>query len=88
MPRPIGMSTPHLRGAHLGAPPADPRLGEAPDFWISGYDEVQAYLDTVQAGHVWELGRSAGGRRIRAVAYGEREPVTRTATRSSALASG
>lgn len=66
----------------------NPSFFEAPDFWKSDYDEVNAYLDTLKLGRVWELSRSEGGHPIRAVAYGEKEPIERTATHSSAVAAG
>ena len=65
-----------------------PSFFEAPDFWKSDYDEVNAYLDALQKGDVWEIGRSEGDRPIRAVGYGEKEPVERATTYSSAAAAG
>ena len=42
-----------------------------PDFWVSTIDGVNAYLDRqVHRGTVSEIGRTAGGRPIRAVLYG------------------
>lgn len=61
---------------------------EAPDFWKSDWEEVNAFLDQLSVGKVWEIGRSQGGRPIRAVAYGELEPIERRTTYSSAIASG
>jgi len=66
----------------------NPSFFEAPDFWISDYDDVNAYLDTLRLGCVYEIGTSERGRPIRAVAYGEREPIQRSATYSSAVAAG
>ncbi len=66
----------------------NPSFFEAPDFWKSDWDDVNAYLDALKIGCVWELGRSEGGRPIRGVAYGEKEPIKRTATYSSAAAAG
>ena len=66
----------------------NPSFFKAPDFWKAGYDEVNSYLDTLKVGCIWEIGRSEGGRPIRAVAYGEKKPIERTATYSSALAAG
>jgi len=60
----------------------------APSFWISGWEEVNQFLDRLEVGRVWEIGRSQGGRPIRAVAYGEFEPIERRTTYSSAMASG
>ena len=61
---------------------------EAPDFWKSDWEEVNLFLDQLDTGEVWEIGRSQGGHPIRAVAYGEKEPVERRTTYSSAIASG
>lgn len=61
---------------------------EAPGFWKSGWEEVNEFLDQLTVGQVREIGRSAGGHPIRAVAYGEREPVERRTTYSSAIAAG
>ena len=66
----------------------NPNFFEAPDFWMSGWEDVNAYLDTLKTGHVWEIGRSEGGHPIRAVAYGGKEPVARTASLSAAVAAG
>jgi hypothetical protein len=66
----------------------NPHFFEAPDFWKATWEEVNEYLDTVERGQVWEIGRSQGGRPIRAVAYGEKEPIARRTTYSSALAAG
>ncbi len=60
----------------------------SPDFWISGWEDVNEYLDGIRTGTVWEIGRSQGGHPIRAVAFGQHEPVERRTTYSSALASG
>ena len=66
----------------------NPSFFEAPDFWVSGWDEVNAFLDRLKVGRVWEIGHSEGGQPIRAVAYGEKEPVERTASLSAAVAAG
>jgi hypothetical protein len=60
---------------------------EAPDFWVSDFDDVNAYLDGVRTGDVREIGRSVGGRPIRSVSYGEKEPVDRKSTLSGAIGS-
>lgn len=52
----------------------------APPFWYVGWEEVNEYLDKLKTGHVWEIGRSQGGHPIRAVSYGEKEPIERSAT--------
>jgi len=66
----------------------NPSFFEAPDFWVSGWEGVNAFLDDLGEGRVYEVGRSEGGRPIRAVAYGEKEQVERTATPSAAVAAG
>ena len=66
----------------------NPSFFAAPDFWKATWEEVNEYLDTVERGRVWEIGRSQGGHPIRAVAYGDLEPVERRTTYSSAFASG
>ena len=66
----------------------NPSFFEAPGFWPSGWEDVNAYLDTLKVGRVREIGRSEGGHPIRAVEYGEVEPVERTATLSAAVAAG
>ena len=59
----------------------------APEFYRNSVEEVQRALDGLTKGEVNEIGRSAGGRPLYAVAYGEKEPIERTANLSSALAS-
>ena len=55
---------------------ADARNIHAPEFWISGFDECLRYLGSLKNAEVWEFGKSAGGRPMVAVAYGEKvEPV-------------
>ena len=61
---------------------------EAPDFWKTTWEEVNAFLDTLRRAQVWELGSSQGGHPLRALAYGEAEPLPRRTTYSSAMASG
>lgn len=58
----------------------------APEFYRNGVEEVERVLDGLKKADVSEIGRSAGGRPIYAVAYGEKEPIERTANLSSALA--
>ena len=55
-----------------------------PEFWLSDWDEVNTCLDGLKQGAVREVGRSEGGRPMRAVTYGEREPIERRANRFSA----
>lgn len=62
-----------------------PHLFQSPDFWRSQWSDVvaQAAESSCEI-----IGRSAGGSEIPAFCYGELEPVTSTATISSAMASG
>jgi hypothetical protein len=61
---------------------------ESPDFWVSDFDQYLHYIETtVRIGQVEVVGESAGGRRLVAISYGEKEAVCCTANRSSALAS-
>jgi hypothetical protein len=68
---------------YLREPPA------IPDFWISTFRAVERFLDgRVRKGTVREIGRSAGGRPIRAVAYGQPRAGKGTTTFSGALGFG
>jgi len=64
--------------------------GQAPRWWLSGPEQVEAYLRSLKGVTVFEIGRSAGGRPILAAARGRRERVGgRTSeSLSSALAGG
>ncbi|MBI3947048.1 MAG: hypothetical protein HY321_14075 [Armatimonadetes bacterium] len=62
----------------------NPSFFEAPPFWKSDWEEVNAFLDGLSPTEDREIGRSQGGRPIRAVAYGEKEPIHRTNNRFSA----
>jgi len=60
-----------------------------PAFWQGSYDEVNRFLDTrVHKGEVRIIGRSAGGRPIRASFYGEPRKGKGTTTFSGALGFG
>ena len=67
-------------------------LREAPDipaFWVSEYEEVNAFLDkTVKKGRIEVIGTSAGGRPIRAVFYGNPRQGKGTSTFSGSLGFG
>ncbi len=67
-------------------------LNEAPvipDFWISTYKDVNAFLDkTVKKGRIEVIGTSAGGREIRAVMYGTPRQGNGTTTFSGSLGFG
>jgi len=67
-------------------------LKEAPDipvFWISTYSRVTDFLEmTVKKGKVIVIGTSAGGRKIRAVFYGDPRQGTGTTTFSGSLGFG
>jgi len=57
-----------------------------PEFYRTSLSAVEEVLSAVRRGTVKEIGRSAGGRPIWAVAYGEFEPIERAANLSAALA--
>ena len=59
-----------------------------PDFYRTRLDEIDAALARVKRGEVEEIGRSAGGRPILSVSYGEKETGPHAANLSSALAAG
>ncbi|MBI5010990.1 MAG: hypothetical protein HZB98_15350 [Bacteroidia bacterium] len=62
---------------------------EIPDFWVSEYKEVYAFLDkTVKKGKIEVIGTSAGGREIRAVLYGTPRQGKGTTTFSGSLGFG
>jgi hypothetical protein len=62
---------------------------EIPDFWVSEYKEVYAFLDkTVKKGKIEVIGTSAGGREIRAVLYGTARQGKGTTTFSGSLGFG
>ena len=58
---------------------------EAPDFFLSEWEGVNRNLDAIKVGTVWEIGKSEGGRSIRAVAYGEKEPMPHDTTYSASV---
>jgi hypothetical protein len=60
--------------------------GEIPAFWISTYDEIQAWLQAhVSLGKSEIIGKSAGGREIQAALYGSARQGLGTTTFSGAL---
>lgn len=62
---------------------------EIPDFWVSEYKEVYAFLDkTVKKGKIEVIGTSAGGREIKAVLYGTPRQGKGTTTFSGSLGFG
>jgi len=61
-----------------------PNYFEAPSFWKSDWTELNTFLDGLRAATVWPIGRSQGGRHIRAAAYGAKEPIARTCNLSCA----
>ena len=71
--------------------PKDYLLEEAntPDFWVSTVDGVDRFLhERVHKGKVEVIGRSAGGRPIRAVLYGRGREGRGTTTFSGAVGAG
>jgi hypothetical protein len=59
-----------------------------PEHYPTSLSAIEEALAGVQRGEVRQFGHSAGGRPLWAVAYGEFEPIARTANLSSALAAG
>jgi len=59
-----------------------------PKSYLTSYDRVCEHLADTRVGEVKEIGRSAGGRPLHAVCYGEFEPVERQANLSAALSAG
>jgi len=61
----------------------------APDWWLSGPQEVEDYLRSLKGVTVAEVGQSAGGRPIIAASWGEREDAKgRTSTSLASAAAG
>jgi hypothetical protein len=50
----------------------------APPFWLAKPHQAMGFVQGLQAAQVRTIGRSAGGREILAIEYGEREPLTTT----------
>ena len=62
---------------------------EGPDFWLSHPDKGGAFIGSLKEAIVRPIGRSAGGRELVAIEYGEKEPLDATTDNLiSALASG
>lgn len=60
-----------------------------PGFWVSTVEETAAFLkQRIRIGHVEEIGRSSGGRPIRAVTYGSPRQGRGTSTFSGSLGFG
>jgi len=57
-----------------------------PEFYRNSLEAIDEFLPTLKRAEVTEIARSPGGRPVYAVAYGEKEPIERTANLSSALA--
>jgi hypothetical protein len=56
-----------------------------PDFWVGDLDRLDTVLDGVRRGDITEIATTPGGRALRLVAYGEREPLVRHANFNSAI---
>jgi hypothetical protein len=65
----------------------NPGLFESPEWWLTRGEHILRLAGEVRKGQSRIIGRSAGGREIPVFSYGEFEPVTSTATISSAMAS-
>lgn len=93
-----GIGTRPARAGDSGPPPrAYPDIPKEylleaenpPDFWVSTVDGVASYLqDHVHLGEVVVIGKSAGGRPIRAVLYGRAREGKGTTTFSGAIGAG
>jgi len=59
-----------------------------PDYWKTRLDEVDEVMSIVKKGKVSVLTKSAGGRNVYLVEYGEKEDFNRTANYSSSLGAG
>lgn len=66
----------------------NPSFFQSPPFWRTDWDEVNEFLDGLKKGIISEIGKSYGGRSIRAVSYGEKEPIDRRCSLSTAKFSG
>src|SRR5689334_14995966 len=55
-------------------------------FYRTTLDDIEATFASAARGQAWEFGRSAGGRPLVAIGYGDKEPLARAANLSSALA--
>jgi hypothetical protein len=90
-------------GPKLGGSQAEPSAAAytPPDEYVQGgkptnmsehyptrLQDISDALERSEKGESWEIGKSAGGRPIWAIAYGEKEPVEHSANLSSALAAG
>ena len=61
---------------------------ERPEFWKTRLDEVKTVMDTVRKGTVKVAAKSAGGRDVYLVEYGEKQNFGGTANYSSAMGAG
>jgi len=59
-----------------------------PESYLTNYDAVRAQLEKLEIAQVREIARSAGGRPLHAVEYGQFEPIHRQANLSAALSAG
>ena len=59
-----------------------------PECYATRLDDIGEALGRASRGEVRQIGESAGGRPIQAIAYGEKEPIEHAANLSSALAAG
>jgi len=64
------------------------RLNKKPDYWKTRLDEVEAIMRTAKKGKTRVVTKSAGGRDVYLVEYGEKQDFNRTANYSSALGAG
>jgi hypothetical protein len=56
-------------------------------FWLTHVREIEAFAKTLKKGQVAELCKSAGGRPVYSISFGDRPAICRTANYASAVAS-
>jgi hypothetical protein len=61
-------------------------MGNSGSFWLTHVHEIEGFLKTVKRGVVSEICRSAGGKPVYSISYGDRPVISRTANYASAMA--
>ena len=77
-----------LAAASHAARAANQDSAELPSFWTSRLSDIDAAIQKIRIGHAEVLTKSAGGRNIYLVSYGEKVPLDSTANYNSAAAGG
>jgi hypothetical protein len=77
-------------GGETSQPAPGVDLGGGPDWWLSRPKEIRDFLESLEGVHVEEIGETAGGRKLIAAEWGEREDLPGRTSESlgSALSSG